>query len=184
MISFAHFYPSLHLAMKTMNFSPSLRGLTSFEVGGLLAAAALLAGLAMPRTIGNHGQPVWSETVAGTVRSVSVAHDAWEPAAGRIGGSMVAPASRQTLAPAGITAVSFYGDADLSKTGPAAAMGSASFDAMGTDVPSGMTGERYGGSGFAMGRGSSMPEGPEVAGFRKLTAGVPALAARDVPGPR
>ncbi len=170
--------------MKTMNFSPALRGLTSFEVGGLLAAAVLLAGLAMPRAIGSHGQPAWSETVAGTIRSVSVAHDAWEPAAGRIGVSVVRPAARQTLAPAGIPAVSSYGDADLSRTGPAAAMGSASFDAVWTDAPSGMIGDREGRNGFPTSRRSSMPEGSESAGFRKLSAGMPALMARDAAGPR
>jgi hypothetical protein len=184
MISSASVFSFRHLAMKTMNFSPSLRGLTSFEVGGLLAAAALLAGLAMPRSMGNHGQPAWSETAAGTVRSVSVAHDAWEPAAGRIGVAAVHPAARRTLAPAGIPAVSSYGDADLSKTGPAAAMGSASFDAVWTDAPSGMTGDREGRNRFPTSRGSSMPEGSESSGFRKLTAGGRTLSARDSAGPR
>lgn len=170
--------------MKTMNFSPAFRGLTSFEVGGLLAAAALLVGLAMPRTTGNHGQTTWSEALAGSVRSVSVAHDAWEPAAGRIGVSSAVPASRQTQAPTAIPSVSFYGDADLSKAGPAAAMGSASFDAVWTDGPSGMTGDQHGGSGFRMSRGYATLEASEVAGFRKPTTVMPALAARDAAGPR
>lgn len=169
--------------MKTMNFSPALRGLTSLEVGGLLAAAALLAGLAMPRPMGNHGQPAWSEAVAGTVRSVSVAHDAWEPVAARIGAPVVVPSARGAVAPAVISAVS-YGDADLSRTGPAAAMGSASFDAIWTDAPSRMTGSRDGRAGFPTSRGSSMAEGSESAGFRKLTAGLPSLAARDSASPR
>ena len=107
MIASAPVFPSRHLAMKTTSFSPALRGLTSFEVGGLLAAAALLAGLAMPRTIGNPGQPAWSEAVAGTVRAVSVAHDTWEPAAGRIGVSVALPTARPTLAPAGVQGVSY-----------------------------------------------------------------------------
>lgn len=170
--------------MKTMNFFPALRGPSWFEVGGLLAAAALLAGLAMPRTMGTHGQPAWSETVAGTLRSVSVAHDAWEPAAGKVGVSVVLPVARPTMAPAGVQGVSSYGDADLSKTGPAAAMGSASFDAAWNDTPSGMTGDREGGAGFPTNRRSSTAEGSESAGFRKLSAGVPALAARDAAGPR
>lgn len=183
MISSDPVFPSRQIAMKTMNFSPALRGLTSFEVGGLLAAAVLLAGLAMPRAIGNHGQPAWSETVVGTVRSVSVAHDAWEPAAGRIGVSVGLPMARQTPAPAGSPAVS-YGDADFSRTGPAAAMGSASFDAAWTDTPSGKGGDRDGRADFPPGRGSSMPEGSENAGFRKLSAGVPALATHDAASPR
>ena len=184
MISSAPVLPSRHLAMKTTDFSPALRGPTSFEIGGLLAAAALLAGLAMPRAIGNHGQPAWSETVAGTVRTVSVAHSAWEPAAGRIGVSVVLPAARQTLVPAGIPAVSYYGDAEFSRTGPAAAMGSASFDAGWTEAASGQVEDRDGRSGFSTIRVSSMPEGSERAGFRKLAAGVPALGARDAAGPR
>ena len=183
MISSASVFSSRHLPMKTMNFSPALRGLTSFEVGGLLAVAALLAGLAMPRTIGNHGQPAWSEPVAGTVRSVSVAHDAWEPAAGRTGVSGGVPSARGTVAPAGISAVS-YGDADLSKTGPAAAMGAASFDAVWTDAPSGMIGDRDGRTGLPTSHRSSMSDAPESAGFRRMTAGQPALAARDAAGPR
>jgi len=184
MIASAPVFPSRHLAMKTTNFSPAIRGLTSFEVGGLLAAAALLAGLAMPRTLGNHGQSAWSETEAGTVWSVSVAHDAWEPAAGRIGVSVVHPAALSTLSPAGVQGVSYYGDTDLSTTGPAAAMGSASFDAAWTDTRSGMTGDRGGRAGFRTSRGSSMPEGSEIAGFRKLPAGVPSLAGRAAAGPR
>ena len=170
--------------MKMMNFSPALRGLTSFEVGGLLAAAALLAGLALPRATGTYGQPAWSETVAGTVRTVSVAHGAWEPETGRTGVSVLLPAARQTLAPAGIPAVSYYGDADLSRTGPAAAMGSASFDAAWTETPSGTVEDRDGRSGFSTIRGSSMQEGSESAWFRKLAAGVPALAVREAAGPR
>lgn len=183
MISYAPIFPTCHLPMKSMNFSPALRGLTSFEVGGLVAAAALLAGLAMPRTSGNHGQPAWSETVAGAVRSVSVAHDAWEPAAGRIGGQVVVPSARGTMAPTGISAAS-YGDADFSKTGPAAAMGSASFDAAWTDVPTRMVGDRDGGSGLPASHGAFMQERAESAGFRTPSSGVPALSARDAAGPR
>ena len=169
--------------MKTMNFSTVYRGLTPAEVGGLLAAAALLAGLALPRATGTYGLPAWSRTMTGTVRTVSVAHDAWEAKAGGIGASMASPVAREAAAPAGIPAAS-YGDAGFSMTGPAAAMGSAWFDAVWTGTPSGKGGDRDGRAVGAPGRGFAGPDGSESAWFRGLTAGVPTILARDAAGAR
>lgn len=169
--------------MKTMNFSSICRGLTRVEVGGLFAAAALLAGLALPRATGTSDLPAWSATLTGTVRTVSVAHDAWEPKAGGISASTVVPVARQAVASAGVPIVS-YGDADLSKTGPAAAMGSAGFDAAWMEAPSRRGGDGDGRAVGSPGRGFAVADRSESASFRGLTAGIPTIAARDAAGPR
>lgn len=169
--------------MKTMKAFSAFRGLTTVEVGGLLAASALLAGLALPRATGTAGLPAWSVNMTGTVRTVSVAHDAWEAKAGQISASTVLPVARKAIAPAGVPAVS-YGDADLSRTGPAATTGSAGFDTAWTEALSVRGGDRDGQAVGLQSRGFSTPDRSDSASFRGLTAGVPTIAARDASGPR